>query len=1012
MPHQIERKYYRTGIVDFTEEVRAYLAGALVDCAEDRTVDLITSMILATRDGNPLPSWRLNPRCLLEDASPAFLAAYPDAVRALRKQLSPREAYIQKLPLKEMIAARLTGLSPDKRRNFLHMALSQYTDYASLFNFLRFCHHEVPAFCDSLCRHYGLDRRKYQKRLAEPARKAVEVRNVYVAHATNITYRDMTPDQFVGLLNVLLAPAIVLSHNSTDTASLRADRDAMDHAVHCRPLPLAELEQNVPNFDEAHLTLSCFSTAYDVKNGVLYLHSLQEVQDELFAFCQSFDSAGVQLARTEAQSDSIPPAASTRPILPDTDFSRSPLLPLPHMQAYSGGHLTEEQVAEVVTRCNVLADASCWMSREGQRFITERVLPLQSSGSKKFIVDWATRVELYRTELDTQSQREQYARAHEARIVMSHLHHQGKIKYAPQRRGPRSSQGSLLSVLERNPGQMICLLTMDWDFCIMLARKAPRNVIPLLVGSNLGCMVHPKLIGLIRSNVESSSAGATPMAAPAAPAPASVTSAAATSAPSDTMPAVLTENQEPLPWTPSARGTVLHTGDGTEVRLDTKLAEGGEGEIFTTGDSTLVAKLYNKRHLTANRRDKLMLMLEKDPHIQGLCWPTALLFHTDDSFAGFLMPRIDPTYRELATSVLQLGKPRVQEQLTGWDRLALVRVCRQLCRLFDRLHHAGILLGDINPRNILVRLADPAHPKLAIVDCDSCQIGRYPCPVGTVLHTSPAIYKRLNTTNPRYGTFLRTPEDEDYAMTVLLFELLMLNQSPFSSKGITDLGQAVREGKFAYRFTPKNSSEAATDGSDTPDGPYRMIWGNMPYAVREGFFNTFAQGMPSAPAQWDNTLRSYEQEILSGAYTRDLTPTRYFDWDGTHTVDFICEGCGAPANMPRDRLESNQKYHRLNLCNACYSAMLRLLNDPTPVPVHCVNCHKVFNSNKWQATLEDRHMPERGRMRDRLCPDCRQTVSLTCSVCGKPFTMSKIKWENLSRRGLKPRCPDCLASHS
>ena len=63
---------------------------------------------------------------------------------------------------------------------------------------------------------------------------------------------------------------------------------------------------------------------------------------------------------------------------------------------------------------------------------------------------------------------------------------------------------------------------------------------------------------------------------------------------------------------------------------------------------------------------------------------------------------------------------------------------------------------------------------------------------------------------------------------MLLFELLeVLNQSPFSSKGVTDLAQAVREGKFAYRFVPKDNSGTVSDGSDTPDGPYRMIWGNI-----------------------------------------------------------------------------------------------------------------------------------------------------------------------------------------
>lgn len=577
---------------------------------------------------------------------------------------------------------------------------------------------------------------------------------------------------------------------------------------------------------------------------------------------------------------------------------------------------------------------------------------------------------------------------------LSHLHRQGKINYAPERAGLRSSQSSLIDVVLRNPGQRICLLTVDWDFCRVLARKDLPNVMPLLVGANLGCMVHPVLRPLVLRNSQGTAAAAADAAVPAAPRAEELE--------------VICETGACLPWTQPAEGMVLHTEQGNEVTLVAKLAEGGEGEIYTTGDNALVAKLYNKRHLTANRRDKLRLMLEKAPAIAGLCWPTALLCHADGSFAGFLMPRIDPAYRELTTSVLQLGKPSVQQKLPGWDRLALVRTCLNLCVLLERLHRAGILMGDINPRNILVRTADPEHPALAVVDCDSCQVGSYPCPVGTVLHTSPAIYKRLNTTNPRYGTFLRTPEDEDYAMAVLLFELLMLNQSPFSSKGVTDLAQAVREGKFAYRFAPKDNSGAVSDGSDTPDGPYRMIWGNMPYAIREGFYNTFARATPPTPAHWRNALQNYEHDILNGSYTRELTPTRYFDWDGTHTRDFTCEECGAQANMPRERWENNRRFNRMNLCNNCYSAMMRLLNDPTPVPVHCVDCGREFNSNKWQATLESRGMAQRGRTQDRLCPECRQTVQVTCSSCGKKFPMTRSKWKKLSQRGIRPLCRDCF----
>lgn len=1017
----IQEKLCQDTIKGVARSVCSCLAGVIAPRVGKNMEGFAAGLILATNKGQPLASWLLSPECLFDGASDAFRTTYAKASAILLvpgKKPSPGEVNRAGLPLKEMIHDRFDGLSCKEAQEFLCRALTRNTDISALYNVLVHARRSYPTLYQNLCSFYTLKGDEYETKVTEPCRTAVEVRNMYIGHDNLSLFETMTPDLLAEKLNNLITPikAFVHKEDSTLTA-LNIRRDKAVFALRCAPLSEQQLAEAVPNFDRFVLLHSQLGIDYDPIAEMLYLHPLEEVVATLAEIRLHYENTSSRMRRQEEHIDAIlemqaqmqssltalSALVQAKNVRPSTSVPTAPapvvltspvpapLPALPRMQEYHQGRLTEPQLAEVVTRCNVLADASCWISREGQRFLTERVLPLQSGSKKRVIVDWATRVDLYHTELDSQNAPEARTRAHDARIVMSHLHRQGKINYAPERAGLQSSPASLIDVAQRNPGQTICFLTMDPDFCRVLARLDLPNVIPLMVVSGLGCMVHPKLRPLVQRN-SLGTPGITAEPAPEVPAE----------------PEVIVETGSCLPWTEPAEGMVLRTGDNTEVRLGAKLAEGGEGEIYTTGDASLVAKLYNKRHLTANRRDKLALMLEKAPHIQGLCWPTALLFHEDGSFAGFLMPRIDSAYRELTTSVLQLGKPSVQKQLAGWDRLALVRIGKVLCQLLDRLHHAGILLGDINPRNILVRTADPEHPDLAVVDCDSCQIGRYPCPVGTVLHTSPAIYKRLDTTNPHYGTFLRTPEDEDYAMTVLLFELLMLNQSPFSSKGVTDLGQAVREGKFAYRFTAKNTNETLSDGSETPDGPYRMIWGNMPYAIREGFYNTFARATPLSPARWEIALQNYEHDILQGTYTRDLTPSRYFDWDGTHTKDFTCEECGCKANMPRERWDNNQKYHRLNLCNTCYSAMLRLLNDPTPVPVHCVNCHKEFNSNKWQATLEDRHMPERGRPRDRLCPDCRQTVQLTCAVCGKTFSMRKGKWESLSRRGIKPRCRDCF----
>ena len=193
---------------------------------------------------------------------------------------------------------------------------------------------------------------------------------------------------------------------------------------------------------------------------------------------------------------------------------------------------------------------------------------------------------LYNLERAAGRPRELCDRARHARNVMSLLHRQRHIRYAPERAGLRSSHSSLVDIATRNPGQTICLLTMDWDFCETLAKKDLPNVIPLLVGAGAGCSVHRALRPLVRRNSMGAQA-------------AREATCQATARPGGDGPACICETGECLPWKQAEEGATLVTGRGEE--------------ILATQDGGLVAKLYNEKHLTANRRDKLALMLEQPP---------------------------------------------------------------------------------------------------------------------------------------------------------------------------------------------------------------------------------------------------------------------------------------------------------------------------------------------------------------------------------------------------------------
>jgi len=67
--------------------------------------------------------------------------------------------------------------------------------------------------------------------------------------------------------------------------------------------------------------------------------------------------------------------------------------------------------------------------------------------------------------------------------------------------------------------------------------------------------------------------------------------------------------------------------------------------------------------------------------------------------------------------------------------------------------------------------------KVYFIDTDSFQIEGYPCPVGMISYTRPLHHKK------RYNSYLRTKADDIFAVTILVFQILMLGKHPYSFKG-------------------------------------------------------------------------------------------------------------------------------------------------------------------------------------------------------------------------------------
>ena len=429
---------------------------------------------------------------------------------------------------------------------------------------------------------------------------------------------------------------------------------------------------------------------------------------------------------------------------------------------------------------------------------------------------------------------------------------------------------------------------------------------------------------------------------------------------------VITDSGERLPLSSlPGLGDSVTISDGKRLSLIRVLGQGGEGTVYQTDQTGIVAKIYHEEKVTKNRKDKLTLMIDNRLGIPQVCWPIALLYNQADEFCGYTMPSA-AGYTEFGQSVLQLGdKDFAAKEMPDWNRRTLVQLCIQICDTFQRMHRKGILMGDVNPRNMMLKKRTKGNIQIMFVDCDSFQIGGYPCPVGTPVFTSPEIYFRVGP-DPKFGTFLRTLEDEYYAVASLLFHILMLNQSPFSGKGVADITTAIKNYNFAYRL----SDDPENTGAQTPDGFSRMIWNNTPKRVKEAFGSVFKGKETLSEEIWLSHLRRYLRDMDKGYYSVDLTPERYWEnpWgEESYNIDFVCHECGrSDLNMPKERYQNEERRHLPHLCNTCRTLAEAARN--TEVVMQCSRCKKNYAGNEW-----DQYLIENGFLRYPLCPACRQS---------------------------------------
>jgi serine/threonine protein kinase len=184
--------------------------------------------------------------------------------------------------------------------------------------------------------------------------------------------------------------------------------------------------------------------------------------------------------------------------------------------------------------------------------------------------------------------------------------------------------------------------------------------------------------------------------------------------------------------------------------------------------------------------------------------------------------------------------PVFRKRLGGYTRKDLLNVSLNLLNKVKFFHDRGVLLGDVNANNFIL---NPETREVFFIDCDSYQIDKHLCEVGTVEYTPSELQGKDFRETPR------TIYNELFSLAVLIFTILMPGQKPYASKGGEDIVKNIKDGNFPYPLGLDYDYKE-------PRGRWDLIWKEFDYRLKEAFYNTFKLGKRVEVSKWIEILEN------------------------------------------------------------------------------------------------------------------------------------------------------------
>ena len=287
--------------------------------------------------------------------------------------------------------------------------------------------------------------------------------------------------------------------------------------------------------------------------------------------------------------------------------------------------------------------------------------------------------------------------------------------------------------------------------------------------------------------------------------------------------------------------------NSNEIAIERVVSQDENGMYLKCTNKKFVIRLI--KDIDENMEKKINKFIGTGIKINGVCFPSKKVYDETGTLVGFSIPK--PAG---GRSFKDLMKPdNLNAWKPNWSRLELTKLAISLMKIIKELRENDILLGDINPRNIIIKNEN----EVFLIGTEFFQIGSLPyTPQNTEFHVPELM---------AFGEMRARPQ-EDFAIASLIFEIFLPGRHPYASD-YDSIKNNIENNLFNYAL---GDNERISESNEK----WNAVWYSLPQEMRQFFFNSFNDNQAPSPAVWaDTILPSFLNQLESNECSKDIFPS-------------------------------------------------------------------------------------------------------------------------------------------